>query len=239
MNRPKAERSSMTKTSKRPPLTFTEYQRLHNVLHSPSSNFNDDQGRACVFFSITGAALMHEHYKLNAKVICGSGAVMLDPKTETVLSWFTQNEDGTLSTGPDAFHAWIECDGWLIDFTAPNYRESTIGATRRIHNGAKGETLPPVFITPRMMMQKRAELTDGSLDDLAKAGDCVFVPSQEVTTAIIDRAFERPALGDIIHIAQTWHRPVPKKMESSITITDDLGEVTTIKLIVRDLVGMW
>lgn len=229
----------MTKTNRRPPLSFAQYQRLHNVIHSLNRFFNKDDGRSCVFFSITGAALMHEHYNLNAKVICGGGAVLLDPKSKTVLSWFTQNPDGSLTTGHDAFHAWVECDGWLIDFTAPNYREATISATRSIANPKPADTLPPVFVPPRMMLQKRIDQTEGSLDDMSKPGDCVFVPHPDVTASVIDSAFERPSLGDVIYIASTWHRPVPKKMGQEMTITDDLGKISTIKLVNRSLSGVW
>jgi len=228
----------MNSKSKKIPLTFSEYHRLHNVIHSLSENWNKNAGRSCVFFSIVGAALMHKHYALNAKVVCGSGAVMLDPKSETVISWFKQNEDGTLTIGPEAFHAWIECDGWLIDLMAPNYREAMIGATFRIPAGKEGEK-PTPFVVPRMMLQKPIDRTEGALDDMSKAGDCVFVPDRDVTTSIIDRSFDRPQLGDIINIAYAWHRPLPKKMESSITITDDLGKLTTIALVKRDLVGAW
>jgi hypothetical protein len=102
---------------------------------------------------------MHKHYQLNAKVICGSGAVMLDEKTETALSWFTQNPDGTLTTGTDAFHTWIECDGWLIDLMAPNYREALTGATLQ-HAVNERRPATPLAI-PRMMIQKLIARTEG------------------------------------------------------------------------------
>lgn len=181
---------------------------------------------------------MHKHYKRNAKVICGGGAVMLDHKTEAVLSWFTLAEDGSLKVAPEAFHAWIECDGWLIDLMAPNYRESMIGVAVKPIGYQEGEA-PAVSIPPRKMLIKQISRTEGSFNDMKKSGDCVFVGDRDITTSIIDRAFERPQFGDILHIAQTWHRPFPEKMSSSITITDDLGELTTIKLIKRELVGAW
>jgi hypothetical protein len=177
---------------------------------------------------------MHEHYQLDAKVICGSGAVMLDPKTETVLSWFNHNPDGSLTTGAAAFHAWIECDGWLIDLMAPNYREALIGA--KFGDPTKA---PSPQAVPRLMLQKPRMWTEGALDDMKKAGDCVFVPDGEVTKSVIDRAFESTEFEDIINIALAWHRPLPKKMEQAITITDNLGEITTIPLIKRELVGGW
>ena len=228
----------MRKIAKKPPLTFAEYQRLHNVIHSLALNWKNDVGRSCVFFSITGAALMHKHYNRNAKVICGSGAVMLDPKSETILHWFKRTEDGTITTGLDAFHAWIECDGWLIDLMAPNYRESMIGV-KPIAIGYEEGEVPQASVPPRKMLLKPVNRTEGTFDDMKKSGDCVFVPDREVTTSIIDKAFERPQFGDILNIAASWHRPVPEKMQPSITITDDLGELTTINMVKRELVGAW
>jgi len=180
---------------------------------------------------------MQKHYQLNAKVICGSGAVMLDPKTETVLSWFNHNPDGTLTTGAAAFHTWIECDGWLIDLMAPNYHEALIGAT--FGQAASYPRAPSPLAVPRMMLQKPRTRTEGALNDMKKGGDCVFVPDQEVTKSVIDTAFESTEFGDIINIAFAWHRPIPKTMEQSITITDDLGEITNITMIKRELVGGW
>lgn len=227
----------MTKKSKTPPLSFAAYQRLHNTIHSLSNSFAHGPRGSCVFFSITGAALMHKHYQLDAKVICGGGAVMLDKKTETALSWFVKQPDGTITTGSEGFHAWISCEGWLIDLTAPNYHEAITGAT--IQNPSNERQSIPALKVPRMMMQKPLSETERELDEILKPGDCAFYPDQEVTTSVVDNAFEQVQLGDVINIAFTWHRPVPHKMEPSITITDNFGEIQTIHLIKRELVGKW
>jgi hypothetical protein len=237
MRSPPSPIRAMTKKSKNPPLSFAAYQRLHNVIHSLSNNFAHGPERSCVFFSITGAALMHKHYQLDAKVVCGGGAVMLDKKTETALSWFVKRPDGTITTGIDAFHAWISCDGWLIDLTAPNYHEAVAGAT--LQNPTNARQSVPSIKVPRMMMQKPITETERELDELHKAGDCAFYSDPEVTTKIIDSAFEQVQLGDMINIAFNWHRPVPNKMEPAMTIADNYGEIQTVHLIKRELVGKW
>jgi hypothetical protein len=90
-----------------------------------------------------------------------------------------------------------------------------------------------------MMLQKPLGETGRALDDIRKPGDCAFFADPDVTTKIIDDAFDRVQLGDIINIAYNWHRPVPHKMASSITIGDNYGEVETISLVRRELVGKW
>ena len=162
---------------------------------------------------------------------------MLDKKNDLALSWFAKQPDGTISAGVNAFHAWITCDGWLIDLTAPNYHEALAGATLQNPNDDHKEI--PAIKVPRMMMQKPISETELELDELHKSGDCAFYTDPEVTTSIIDSAFEQVNLGDVVQIAYDWHRPVPHKMLPSITIGDNYGEIKTIHLIKRELVGKW
>lgn len=229
--------TNMKKINKNPPLSFSAYQRLHNVIHSLSNNFSHGAVGSCVFFSITGAALMHKHYQLDAKVVCGGGAIMLDKKTDKTLSWFVKQPDGTITTGIEGFHAWILCEGWFIDLTAPNYHEAVVELTlQKSKDDDKSITSIKV---PRMMMQKPIHETELELDNLKKSGECSFYPDPQLTTEVIDNAFEQVKLGDVINIAFSWHKPVPYKMTPSITITDNYGEVQTINLIKRELVGKW
>lgn len=79
--------------------------------------------------------------------------------------------------------------------------------------------------------------TERELDEMLKRGDCAFYPDQEVTTSVINNAIEQVQLGDIINIAFNWHRAVPHKMKPSMTIADSYGEIQTIHLIKRELVG--
>lgn len=161
---------------------------------------------------------------------------MLDDATETVLHWFGRDSDGMLTTDPEALHAWIECDGWLIDLMAPNYKESLATATRQATSDIKAL---PHWKVPRKMLQKPITETQGSLNDVIKTGDCVFVPSPELTNSVIDKAFEREQVTDILNIALDWHRPRSKMMRATITITDNFGEITEIRLNERELTGKW
>lgn len=222
----------MKNYSRTPPLSLEQYTRIHNVVHSLSKFFSKDVGKACVFFSLTGAALMHLHYKKNAKMICGLGAVVVHKGTKpTVISWFKMNDEGHCFAAEDAFHAWVECDGWVIDFMAPNYEEALRSSS------AEGKDLIPTL--PRMMLQKPAEHTGVPMSKLTRAGRAVFQGDPDVSRAIIDGAFERPSTGDVVNIALEWHRPFPMPMMESLTIQNDLGNVTTIPLLKRNLVGAW
>jgi hypothetical protein len=45
-------------------------------------------------------------------------ALMVDEQRANVVV-YCRYEDGILVDNETAFHAWVECDGWLIDFMAP------------------------------------------------------------------------------------------------------------------------
>lgn len=102
-----------------------------------------------------------------------------------------------------------------------------------------GEQCPAAIKVQRMMMQTPLDEIGGSLDNVRNPGECAFFPDPDVTTEVINSAFDRVQLGDVINIAYNWHRPVSQKMAASITIGDNYGEVKTINLVKHDLVGKW
>lgn len=222
------------KPSKTPPLSFVEYTRIHNVVQSLAEHFVKDVGRSCVFFSVIGAVIMHKHYNKNAKVICGGGAVVvaMTPEGPQALSWLTETSDGRLEPTAEGFHAWVEIEDWMIDFMAPNYREAMVGSKL-------STPIAVMPVIPRKMFQKPISQVDGGLDKLTRLGRAAFHANQSITMEMLDKAFERPAMEDIINIATTWHKSASMRMEPSITITNDLGKLTTIELIKRELVGAW
>jgi hypothetical protein len=46
-------------------------------------------------------------------------ALMVDEQRANVVV-YGRDENGIFANNETAFHAWVECDGWLIDFTAPS-----------------------------------------------------------------------------------------------------------------------
>lgn len=222
----------MKKKSVPAPLTFYQYVRIYRTIQGISEFFTKNVGRECVLFSVLGAALMHKHYGKDAKVICGLGAVVVhNAETPVVLSWCEEEDQGKWSATRDTFHTWVECDGWAIDFMAPNYPEAFRSSPR-----AACVSIPTI---PRKMLQKHMEKVQGPLDDLTRTGHAVLLGDYEITTAVIDHAFEGSGIEDIFNIALAWHRPLPGAMGSTMAITNDLGELSTLRLSPREVVGAW
>jgi len=223
----------MRKKPSQPPLSFAQYARIHHVVYSLAQYFTKDEGRECVFYSINAAAIMREHYGKDARVACGLGAVVVDRSGNrpTAVSWFAIAADQTCVATRDAFHCWVECDNWVIDFSAPNYQR-TLDTSPLAKDGA----VPRVG---RRMLQKPMEGLATSSEQLTRVGRAMFDPDPDLTQSIIGNAFAKPSTADVAGIACAFHRPVPHPMPPSMTVVNDLGEIATIPLIERELVGMW
>lgn len=61
--------------------------------------------------------ILLEHSRLPATISAGFMGMMVNEKSSTV-AMYGRMGDGPESDG-QAFHAWVECQGWLIDLTAP------------------------------------------------------------------------------------------------------------------------
>ena len=103
---------------KRPLLPLPDYQRIYQVIYSVlEASEVARTHRACILFTIAGTMILRDHYKLPATISAGFMGMMVDEKSSTV-AMYGRMGDG-LESDDQAFHAWVECQGWLIDFMAP------------------------------------------------------------------------------------------------------------------------
>ena len=122
--------------SKKPPLTFREYERLFRVIHAIVANEKSDPSKACVFFAMAGAFLLAQHHGLsNARPMAGFAGYNLRLPTNLVLLLGAVQDHEPIST-EEAFHCWIEIDGYILDLTAPLF-DQMAPAER------KGRRVPP------------------------------------------------------------------------------------------------
>ena len=123
-------------------LPLPDYDRIFRVLHSAIDE-RSHTGRACVFFAMVGTEILRKYYKLNAVPLTGAAAFAVNAKESSVLT-FGRFENDRLISASDAFHCWIECDGFAIDFMAPIFQESMQSSGHQ-------------NIVPRRMFQRRLE----------------------------------------------------------------------------------
>lgn len=158
----------------RPLLPLPDYQRIYQVIYSVlEASEIAITHRGCVFFAAAGAMLLREHCGLPATISTGCMALMLDEHKANVLV-YGREENGVFVGDEDAFHAWVECDGWLLDFMAP-----IIGEALR----ADGRD----WQVPRRMLQKHLSERRGSIGEIQHAGDFFSRHDAGLADLLIDR----------------------------------------------------
>ena len=101
------------------PTTVPDYQRIYQVAYSVlEASEIAITHRACIFFASVGTLILRDHYQLPATISAGCMAMMVDERAANV-AVYGRNQEGAFVSGENAFHAWCQCDGWLIDFMAP------------------------------------------------------------------------------------------------------------------------
>lgn len=194
------------------------------------TSIGKDSNKDCLFFCVTGAAILKHFYGKDARVLVGSAYYLLDDATSSVLA-ITKFDDGQLSKGiiesdHDGYHAWLECDGQIIDFQAPVFPEALNSAGI------------PVRIPRKMFQKPRARMSLGhDLHDCV--GDFYVVPNLALTNSILPRILSHQTSLDLMNICIKWYVKPPKPILREFSMRDDTGKVVHMTLSDIDLVGAW
>ncbi len=194
-------------------------------MHSVSCSIGNTTGKACLFYNVIGALMLNKHLNKEARPVMGSAFVRVHDPSDTVLSYSHLGPDGPVSN-LEAFHCWIECEGYVIDFTAPVFRESL---------SEIGQLLP----ISRKMFQKPLSQMACSWTELHKEGDFWLMPNAELTSMLLQRFLAKPAPSDLANVCLQWFKRAPKKTPESLSMINDLGEITKMKLANIRLSAAW
>lgn len=207
----------------RPLLPLPDYQRIYQVAYSVlQASEIAKTHRACLFFAAAGASLLRKHYEMPATISIGCMALMVDEKHANVVV-YGREVDGEWVCEPDAFHAWVECDGWLIDFMAPIMRDSVM------EDGAG-------FSVPRRMLQKRLKDAYASPRQLQHGGDFFAHHNAALAGTLIDR--QKAAFTDLVHVCDVWFRKPPKPMQP-MGMGDSHGAPKMLRMQAPSIEGVW
>jgi hypothetical protein len=180
--------------------------------------------RACNFFAIAGAEILREHYKRHATAV--SGAALYVTSTQPLHAlMFAKSIDEKIVSAPDAFHSWIECDGFAIDFMAPIFRENLQA------QGYAG------YVPRRMFQKPLDEMTPPS--EFSEEGQFFLSPDVERTQAMMTNFLARPVNSDLLDICLRWYRRPPRRIADQLAISNDLGEPVHLRLHGPDIAGSW
>jgi hypothetical protein len=209
--------------NRRPLLPLSDYQRIYQVIYTVlQASEIAVTHRACIFFASVGANILRTHHDLPATISAGCMALMVDEQ-RTNVAVYGRDENGAFVNNETAFHAWVECDGWLIDFMAPimgvAFREDGIN-----------------WSIPRRMLQK--ELIDGknTLGEIQHAGDFFASHDRALTESLIDG--QGLQFLDLMNTCMTWYRKSPKPLKA-VSLADSHGPTKKLTLRAPSMDGVW
>ena len=208
---------------KRPLLSLVDYQRIYQVIYSVlEASEIATTHRSCIFFAATGMMILREHYRLPATLSAGCLALM-PSEQQSSLVVYGRLEDGAFVNDENAFHAWIECDGWLIDFMAP-----IMGIALR-EDGHD-------FSIPRYMLQKRLEERKATLGDVESVGEFFIEHDYALTESLLDS--QSQGFTDLMQVCLAWFRKPPKRLKPMV-MGDSQGQPKNLIAHAPSINGVW
>ena len=211
----------------RPLIPLADYQRIFRVIHSVLHSVEADIPAASFFFSVTAAQILKKFYKRNAFPVAGAAFYLIHPDRAGALSFGTLAEDGqSVASDKDAFHAWVQCDGYAIDFMAPLFQELLSSA---------GHPLP----VPRRMFQKDLGRMCSGVQALSVPGDFYLAPDLALTRELLQQFMAKKALTNLSQLCQEWFRKPPKAMPDDLALQGADGEISRISLQPTAIDGVW
>lgn len=209
--------------AKRPLLPLVDYQRIYQVIYSVLETSGIARThRACMFFASAGALILREHYQLEATLSVGSMALMVDEATAQV-AIYGREENGAWVYDSHGFHAWVECNGWLIDFMAP-----IMGKAFKEDGGT--------FAIPAKMLQK--PLSERLEHYLAIQHEGEFFAQSDAKLAESVLESQGIEFNDLIRMCLTWFRKPPKALPP-LAMASNIGAPKQLVLRAPTIVGVW
>jgi hypothetical protein len=209
----------------KPAITLKQYESIYRIVASIGNHFSHGAGRSCQFYNVNGAFILEQLLKVKARPVMGAAFIRLNEAGDTIS--FASEENGNFYSSPDAFHCWVETPDFVIDFTAPEYRE----AADRGMNSASS--------IPRQMFQKEKRSMCAGPYSMSEPGDFFFSENRELTTHLLEKMRASPASQDFVNICCDWYRKYSKKGIKEMSVMNDLGEITPIRLKASSLVSKW
>lgn len=210
----------------RPPLPLADYQRIVRVLKTVFDGAEVNTARADVFFSVAGARIVEQVYKKRCQPVAGGAFYKLDDSAGTVLTCADKDANNDSLSSPKGFHCWTFCEGHVIDFLAPLFREMLQDSGEA--NGCS-----------RRMFQKSLQSMADSRLSMRAPGDFYLLPNVDLTRRTLDEFFSIDENADAVGICEHWYRKPPKAIPREISVQRGAGLHIPMTLSDMTLTGAW
>lgn len=209
------------KLQARKPISLPDYERVFRVIHGVLLNEIGSPAHACLYFGVLGAAILKAHHRMDARPVVGAAGYNFGIAGQQPLVY--AGNDGHASE--QAFHCWVEADGWALDFQAPIFRESLA-------------TIQGTSDLPRWMMQKALNEAS-SFSALNERGSYWYEPHDDLARHLFGRLYQKASTADFERICAEWYKPSPKKLQPSIKIANQHGDANDVPLSQLLITGAW
>lgn len=216
-------RHSQTKFS--PLIPLQDYLRIHSVIKSVLDSVDAHTAHACLFFSIAGAAILRKFYGKEAVQVAGAAFYLIHGGQRNVMCFATL-ENSQVKSSDTAFHAWVQCDDYVIDFMTPILPEMCKAAGHS-------------FTAPRHMFQKKWSDMAPTHEHLDREGDFYLLPNLDLTVDLRNTFLQKPANTDLVNVCLHWYKRPPRAILPKLMMHNDLGELTKIRLKNTAVAGVW
>jgi hypothetical protein len=208
----------------RPFLALPDYQRIYQVIYSVlEASGGAKTHRACLFFATAGMLILREHYKLQATLCVGSMALMVDEDKASVVVYGRKEGDEWIYDS-NGFHAWVECNGWLIDFMAP------IMAMALKEDGVGIDV-------PRNMLQKPLTSRKNHLNEIQHVGEFYCFSDRALGESVLD--MQGHQFSDLLDVCLAWFRRPPKALRPMALGGTGINNPQPIALRAPSITGVW
>ncbi|MFL9877382.1 DUF2026 family protein [Herbaspirillum rhizosphaerae] len=209
----------------RPLIPLADYQRIFRVIHSVLDSVDANIPAASFFFSVTAAQILKKFYKKNAFPVAGAAFYLISEDSSGALSFGTLDGD-KIDSNSDAFHCWVQCDGYVLDLMAPVFQELL-------------ESAGHPMAVPRQMFQKDLARMVASPNALTAPGDFYLEPNLALTKELLQQFMAKPALNNLSQVCMEWYQKPPKELSTDLVMQGAEGEGTKIKLSRLQITGAW
>jgi hypothetical protein len=151
-------------------IKLKDFERIYKVINAVVINEGADPSVCCIFFSYFGSQILSDHFKLNAQPRAGLALYRVGGENDVIV--FGEETENGFTGEEEAFHSWIEVDGWILDFMAPAFSQL---------NNCRSSVPPKMF-------QKPLEKMSSSPFELVEPGDFYL----EATPASTAKQYEYP-----------------------------------------------
>lgn len=178
-------------------IPLPDFERIFRTIHGMliAKGFQSPE-KCCQFFSVVGATVLDKHYGLKAIPCFGVAAFNVGLQKHMAFA----SSNGRPSD--NGFHAWVESEGWVIDFSSPLLKE----LAEQARLGSCG----------RKMFQKPVVKSAPSLGELDSELSFYVEPDQEFSAQRIDAFFESELYVDVLYNCVNWYKRPPKKMNEPV-----------------------